>query len=268
MGDATATLARAAGLHPRVIDLSLGRIERLLGALGDPHLRLPPTIHVAGTNGKGSTVAFMRAALEASGARVHVYTSPHLVRFNERIRLAGRLIDDERLADALERCERANAGGEITVFEIATAAAFLAFSEAPADWLLLEVGLGGRLDATNVIPPPAAAAIAPVSIDHVEFLGSTLAEIAREKAGILKRGAPAVAAVQPREAREAIDRAAARAGVRVAYAGEDFHAREENGRLVYEDSAGLLDLPPPRLAGRHQIGNAALAIAALRAAGA
>ena len=187
---------RFAPLHPRLVDLSLGRIERLLADLGHPEAKTPPVIHVAGTNGKGSTVAFMRAILEAAGKRVHVYTSPHLVRFNERIRLAGQLVDDARLDAALDVCERVNAGQSISVFEITTAAAFLLFSETPADYLLLEVGLGGRFDATNVIAKPAASVITPVSMDHPEFLGATVDKIAFEKAGILKAGVPAVIAAQ------------------------------------------------------------------------
>ena len=265
---ADAVIARLTQLHPRVIDLSLGRLRRLLAAMGDPQRRLPPVIHVAGTNGKGSTVAFLRAILEAAGRRVHVYTSPHLVRFHERIRLAepggGKLVDDAALVEALEDCERVNAGAPITFFEIATAAAFRLFAEHPADVLLLEVGLGGRFDATNVIDDPAACVITPVSIDHVEFLGDTLAKIAFEKAGILKPGAAAIFATQPREALAVLEREARRRGLRPRIAGEDFHVREENGRLVYEDERGLLDLPAPRLAGRHQFDNAATAIATLR----
>ncbi|MFN3890992.1 MAG: bifunctional folylpolyglutamate synthase/dihydrofolate synthase [Beijerinckiaceae bacterium] len=259
-------MARFAALHPKKIDLSLGRTERLLAALGDPHRRLPPVIHVAGTNGKGSTVAFLRAMLEAAGKRVHVYTSPHLVRFHERIRLAGRLVAEERLAGAFERCERANAGEPITVFEITTAAAFLLFSETPADALLLEVGLGGRFDSTNVIDKPAACVVTPVSMDHMDFLGDTLAKIAFEKAGILKPGAPAIIAPQEDEALAVIERQAARVGAPLTVAGRDYHVSEEGGRLVYEDGRGLLDLPLPRLQGRHQHDNAAAAIAALRAA--
>ena len=260
-----AIFARFAPLHPRRIDLSLDRIARLLVDLGSPHERLPPVVHVAGTNGKGSTVAFMRAALEAAGKRVHVYTSPHLVRFNERIRLAGALVDDERLAEALDRCEAVNAGQSISVFEITTAAALLLFSETPADVLLLEVGLGGRFDASNVIARPAATVITPISYDHLEFLGSTLAKIAYEKAGILKRGAPAVIAEQEDEAQLVIEREALRVGAPRILAGRDFFVRAENGRLIFEDHDGLLDLPLPRLVGRHQHGNAAVAIAALRA---
>jgi dihydrofolate synthase / folylpolyglutamate synthase len=260
-----AAMARFALLHPRRIDLSLDRIERLLGELGSPHKRLPPVVHVAGTNGKGSTIAFMRAALEAAGKRVHVYTSPHLVRFNERFRLAGELVSDERLADALERCEAINAGQPISVFEITTAAGLVLFSEVPADYLLLEVGLGGRYDATNVIDRPAATAITPVSIDHVEFLGDKLEAIALEKAGILKRGAPAIIAEQDERALAVIEREALKVGAPRRVGGRDFFAHAENGRLIFEDADGLVDLPLPRLAGRHQRVNAATAIAILRA---
>jgi dihydrofolate synthase/folylpolyglutamate synthase len=256
--------ARFAPLHPRRIDLSLGRIERLLADLEAPQTRVPPVIHVAGTNGKGSTIAFMRAVLEAAKKRVHVYTSPHLVRFNERIRLEGRLVDDARLEAALDRCERINAGQPISVFEITTAAAFLLFSETPADFLLLEVGLGGRFDATNVIDHPAATVITPVSIDHPEFLGTTVDKIAYEKAGIMKRSVPAIIAPQPEAAQRVIEREATRVGARLIPADRDFFMRAENGRLVFEDGSGLLDLPLPRLLGRHQHDNAAAAIAALR----
>src|SRR5580700_7854360 len=208
MNQQDAIVTRFAPLHPKRIDLSLGRIERLLRDLGAPQTKLPPVVHVAGTNGKGSTIAFMRAALEAAGKRVHVYTSPHLVRFNERIRLAGKLVGDERLADAFDRCERVNDGQAITVFEITTAAALLLFSETPADYLLLEVGLGGRFDATNVIERPAATVITPVSFDHPEFLGATVDKIAYEKAGILRRDAPAIVAAQEDLALRVIEREA------------------------------------------------------------
>jgi dihydrofolate synthase / folylpolyglutamate synthase len=264
-------VARLTALHPKRIDLSLERMWRILAALGDPQRRLPPTIHVAGTNGKGSTIAFMRAILEASGRRVHVYTSPHLVRFNERFRLGadpeGRLVSDAELADALAECERVNAGAPITVFEITTAAALLLFARQPADVLLLEVGLGGRLDATNVIDRPLASVITPVSFDHAEHLGDTLGKIAAEKAGIIKPAVPAIVAAQPREALAAIERVAARAKAPVKIAGEDWTATEERGRLVYQDAAGLLDLPAPKLYGRHQFENAGVAIAALRTVG-
>jgi dihydrofolate synthase/folylpolyglutamate synthase len=260
-----AVLDRFALLPPRKIDLSLDRVERLLADLGSPHRRLPPVVHVAGTNGKGSTIAFMRAALEAAGKRVHVYTSPHLVRFNERIRLAGELVDDERLGDALARCEAVNAGRSISVFEITTAAAFVLFSETPADYLLLEVGLGGRYDATNVIERPAATVITPVSIDHTEFLGATVEKIAYEKAGILRPGAPAIVAEQDERALAVIEREALKLGALRRFAGRDFFIRSEHGRLAYEDAEGLVDLPTPRLAGRHQFGNFATAAATLRA---
>src|SRR3954469_3778720 len=270
MSSVDSIVARLLTLHPKRIDLSLDRMWRLLAALGHPERQLPPVIHVAGTNGKGSTVAFMRAMLEADGRRVHVYTSPHLVRFNERFRLGhaggGELISDEALADALSECEAANGSAPITVFEIETAAAFLLFARHPADVLLLEVGLGGRLDATNVVDRPLATVITPVSFDHAEFLGGTLAQIAAEKAGILKSGTPAVIAAQPRDALAAIERQAARLKAPIRIAGEDWTATEERGRLVFQDEAGLLDLPAPKLYGRHQFENAGVAIAALRAA--
>ena len=259
-----AVLARLLDLHPRKIDLSLGRTERLLAALGDPHRKLPKTIHVAGTNGKGSTVAFLRAILEAAGERVHVYTSPHLLRFNERIRLAGKLVDDATLISALEKCERVNAGQPITFFEIATAAAFDLFAETPADWLLLEVGLGGRFDATNVIEAPAASVITPVSIDHAEFLGDTVERIAYEKGGIFKRDTQGVIGYQSDDALRVLEGCARKAGAPTIVAGRDYDVREENGRLIFEDERGLLDLSAPRLAGRHQHQNAATAIATLR----
>src|SRR5216684_2172128 len=203
-------VARLMQLHPKKIDLSLGRIERLLAALGNPQERLPPAVHVAGTNGKGSTLATLRACLEAGGYRVHAYTSPHLVRFHERIRLAGRLIDEDALLALLEECERANGGEPITFFEITTAAACLAFTRVPADIVLLETGLGGRLDTTNVVRHPAVAAITPVSLDHQAFLGDTVAAIAGEKAGILKPGVPAVIGPQPEDAAKVIMARAAR----------------------------------------------------------
>lgn len=264
-------VARLLALHPKRIDLSLDRMWRILGALGHPEKRLPPVIHVAGTNGKGSTIAFMRAMLEAAGRRVHVYTSPHLVRFNERFRLAasggGKLVSNEDLVAALAECESANAGAPITVFEIETAAAFMLFSRNPADVLLLEVGLGGRLDATNVVEHPRATVITPVSLDHAEFLGENLVAVAAEKAGIIKRGVPVVVAPQPREALEVIELQAMKLRAPLHTAGEHWNAHIEHGRLVYQDDDGLLDLPAPKLAGRHQFDNAAVAIAALRAAG-
>jgi len=264
-----AILARLLELHPKKIDLSLERMWRILAALDHPERRLPPLVHVGGTNGKGSVIAFMRAILEASGLRVHVYTSPHLVRFNERYRVGapggGRLVSDAELTAVLAECERANGGAPITVFEMETAAAFLLFARHPADMLLLEVGLGGRLDATNVVERPAATVITPISVDHVDFLGSSLDGIAREKAGIFKRGAPAVLAAQPRDALRVVEREAARLAVPLKIAGEDWTATEERGRLVYQDENGLLDLPAPRLFGRHQFDNAGVAIATLRA---
>jgi dihydrofolate synthase/folylpolyglutamate synthase len=262
---------RLLALHPKRIDLSLGRIERLLAALGHPERHLPPVIHVAGTNGKGSTVAFMRAILEAARQRVHVYTSPNLVRINERFRIAGpgggKLVDDDELAAALAECESKNGSDPITVFEIETAAAFLLFSRHPADVLLLEVGLGGRLDATNVVERPLASAITRIALDHRDFLGNTIAEVAAEKAGILKSGVPAAIAAQMREALAVIERQAARVKAPLMIAGEDWTATEERGRLVYQDNDGLLDLPAPKLYGRHQFENAGMAIAALRTAG-
>ncbi|HEY7228746.1 MAG TPA: folylpolyglutamate synthase/dihydrofolate synthase family protein [Pseudolabrys sp.] len=261
-------MARLMTLHPRRIDLSLDRVQRLLAALGHPEQRLPPVLHVAGTNGKGSTVAFLRAILEAAGKSVHTYTSPHLVRFNERFRIGapgeGHLVSDAELAATLEECERANADAPITVFEITTAAGLSIFARHPADVLLLEVGLGGRLDATNVVANPLASVITRISVDHTDFLGDSLEKIAREKAGILKRGIPAVIASQHREALAVIEREAARLGVPFKIAGEDWTATEERGRLVYQDETGLLDLPAPRLYGRHQFENAGLAIATLR----
>lgn len=283
-------VARLTALHPKRIDLSLDRVQRLLAALDHPERKLPPVIHVAGTNGKGSTIAFLRAILEAAGQRVHVYTSPHLVRFNERFRLGaqpqpdvsdfghsmsntgkpefgyeGRLVSDDELTATLEECERANAGAPITVFEITTAAGLLLFARHPADVLLLEVGLGGRLDATNVVDQPLATIITRISIDHTDFLGDTLDKIAAEKAGILKRGVPAIVAAQSRDALAVIERQAAKLSAPLKIAGEDWTATEERGRLVYQDETGLLDLPAPKLYGRHQFENAGLAIAALRA---
>ena len=262
-----AVAARLLALHPKRIDLSLGRIERLLAALDHPERRLPPLIHVAGTNGKGSTIAFARAILEAAGKSVHVYTSPHLVRLNERFRLGGNLVGDGELVDALTECEAKNGGAPITVFEMETAAALLLFARHPADMLLLEVGLGGRLDATNVVERPLASIITRVSIDHRDFLGDTIELIAAEKAGILKRDVPAVIASQAREALAVIERQAARVRAPLTIAGETWTATEERGRLVYQDGDGLLDLPAPRLYGRHQFENAGTAIAALRASG-
>jgi dihydrofolate synthase/folylpolyglutamate synthase len=257
-------LARLLTLHPKIIDLSLARIERLLAKLGHPERRLPPVIHVAGTNGKGSTCAFLRAILEASGRRAHVYTSPHLVRFHERIRLSGKPIDEDELSALLEECEHVNAGEPITFFEITTAAAMLAFTRHKADAVILEVGLGGRLDATNVIERPAVGVITPVDFDHQHYLGTALRDIATEKAGIIKRGVPCVIGPQHDDARDAIEHKALAFDAPFWMWGQEFAAHEEHRRMVYQDEHGLLDLPLPRLTGAHQIVNAAIAIAALR----
>ncbi len=254
-------------LHPNQIDLSLHRLERLLAVLGHPERRLPPTIHVAGTNGKGSTCAFLRGFGEAAGLRVHVYTSPHLVRFNERIRLAGRLVDDQTLADALEVVEQANAGGAITVFEIVTAVAFLLFANEPADLCVLEVGLGGRLDATNVIPPAAAGAITSISFDHRDWLGDTLELIAAEKAGIIKPGMPVATGSQPPEVRAVLQARADAAGARLLVRGRDWTVAPTAAGLRFADGHGALDLPSPALRGPHQFDNAGIALAAMRASG-
>ena len=267
MTGSDAILERMMRLHPKVIDLTLDRMHRLLADLGHPERSLPPVIHVAGTNGKGSTQAMIRAGLEAEGQRVHAYTSPHLVRFHERIRLAGTLIAEPALAALLDECEAVNAGRPITYFEITTAAAFLAFSRVPADALLLEVGLGGRFDATNVIAAPRLTVITPVSMDHEYYLGDTLAAIAGEKAGILKRRVPCVVALQAGEALDVIEATAARLGAPLWAAGQHWQAREERGRLIYMDENGLLDLPLPNLPGPHQIDNAGTALAALRLLG-
>lgn len=268
MSDATdAILARLTALHPKVIDLSLDRLTALLADLGNPQDAIPPVIHIAGTNGKGSTQAYLRAGLEAGGLRVHAYTSPHLAYFNERIRLAGDLIGDAALAAVLAEVEAVNAGRPITFFEITTAAAFLAFARTPADVTLLEVGLGGRLDATNVVGAPRLTVITPVSIDHTQYLGETLAEIAGEKAGILKRGVPCVVARQQDEALAVIEARAARLGCPLAVAGQHWTAAREGDALVYQDERGLLDLPLPALPGPFQIDNAGTAIAALRELG-
>jgi dihydrofolate synthase/folylpolyglutamate synthase len=271
MAELDQLLEALGALHPRRIDLSLDRIERLLEALGRPQDRLPPVIHVAGTNGKGSTVAFLRAMLEAGDKTVHVYTSPHLVRFNERIRLGrpggGKLVDDATLIEAIGQVQAANAGEPITFFEVTTAIAFHLCASHPADYCLLEVGLGGRVDATNVISAPLASVITSVSQDHAEFLGEDLAGIAAEKAGILKRGRPGVIGPQDEHALAMIELEARAAGASIFAYGSDFTAYSERGRLVYHDEDGLLDLPLPRLAGDHQIENAGLAIAALRRSG-
>lgn len=257
-------LERLTRLHPKLIDLSLDRTERLLTAVGNPERRLPPVIHVAGTNGKGSTVAFMKAIAEAAGLTVHVYTSPHLVRFHERIALRGRPIEETDLLSVLEECEAANGGAPVTFFEITTVAAFLAFSRMPADLLLLETGLGGRFDSTNVVEAPAATVITPISIDHVQFLGGTLAAIAFEKAGIFKPGVPGIVGPQPAEALEVLEKRAADVGARLSVSGRDWDVHATDDGLVYADAAGEILLPPPALPGPHQVVNAGAAIAALR----
>lgn len=251
--------ARLLARLPQKIDLSLDRMRALCAALGDPQDRLPAVVHVAGTNGKGSTVAFLRAMAEAAGLRVHVYTSPHLVRFNERIRLAGDLIETDALNGLLDRVEAT--GAPVTVFEATTAAALLAMAETPADLALIEVGLGGRLDATNVIDRPLVSVIAPVDLDHAEFLGTDRAVIAGEKAGVLKPGVPAVIARQAEDAMAAIEAEAARVGARLTIMGRDFDAWPERGAMAWQGEDRLLDLPAPALYGAHQIDNAALAVA-------
>lgn len=260
-----AVLERLKTLHPKLIDLSLGRIERLLAALDHPERRMAPAIHVAGTNGKGSVVAFLRAMLEAAGYRVHVYTSPHLVRFAERIRLAGTIIDEATLLAVLERCERANRGEPITFFEVTTAAAFLAFAEAPADVVLLETGLGGRLDATNVLDAPLACAITPVSLDHQQFLGDTLAQIAFEKAGILKPRVTAVIAPQAPDAAAVIEARAREIGAPLSWCGRDWSVEGSDFSMVWQSGARRMALPRPALIGDHQLVNAGTAIACLSA---
>jgi dihydrofolate synthase/folylpolyglutamate synthase len=259
-----AILARMMALHPKIIDLTLGRTWRLLEALGNPQNDLPPVIHIAGTNGKGSTQAMIRAGLEGAGQRVHAYTSPHLARFHERIRVAGELISEDALTAILDECYEANNGETITYFEITTCAAILAFARTPADFTLLEVGLGGRVDATNVFEKPAMTIITPVSFDHPQFLGNTVAEIAGEKAGILKRGVPAIITRQPDDAMEVIEARAEKLGAPMLVQGQHWDAWEERGRLIYQDETGLLDLPPPALMGAHQFQNAGTAITALR----
>ena len=263
-----AILQRLLGLHPKIIDLSLDRMTRLLAALGNPERQIPPVIHIAGTNGKGSTQAMIRAGLQAEGARVHAYTSPHLARFHERIRLAGTLITEDALAATLAECEAANGSEPITFFEITTAAAFLAFSRVPADYTLLEVGLGGRLDATNVIDEPRLTVITPISIDHTQYLGDTLALIAAEKAGIIKRRVPCIVAPQQDEALMVIEDRAARMMAPISASGQHWISTREGDALVFRDDSGLLDLPLPNLPGPHQIDNAGTALAALRALGA
>lgn len=273
VSQADAEIEKLMGLHPKGYDLSLDRIRRLLEVLGNPHLKLPPVIHVAGTNGKGSASAFCRALLEAQGLSVHVHTSPHLVRWHERYRIGvkggpGQIVDDELFADALRRVAEANGGKPITVFEILTAVTFILFSEQPADVVVLEVGLGGRFDATNVVEKPAVCIIQPISLDHQAYLGDRVELIAAEKAGIMKRGVPVVIGHQEFDgAKDVLIGTAERLGCPLTVFAQDFLAYEEFGRLVYQDEFGLMDLPLPRLPGRHQIGNAATAIRAVKAAG-
>lgn len=262
-GGSDAVLQRMMTLHPKVIDLTLGRVHRLLDALGHPELRIPPAIHIAGTNGKGSTLAMIRAGLEGAGHRTHAYTSPHLARFHERIRLAGDLISEPALTALLDESVQANGQGEITFFEITTCAAFLAFARTAADYTLLEVGLGGRLDATNVITPMLSV-ITPVSLDHQQFLGDTVGAIAGEKAGIIKRGVPVVVGPQMPEGLAVIEGVAARLGAPILAYGQHWHVGEEGGRLVFQDERGLLDLPLPNLIGPFQVQNAGAALAVLR----
>jgi dihydrofolate synthase/folylpolyglutamate synthase len=260
-------VARLHGLHPRLIDLSLDRLLALLEKLGHPERRLPPIIHVAGTNGKGSTCAFLRAMGEAYGLRVHVYTSPHLVRFNERYRIAGALVSDADLIAAMEEIERVNGAAPITVFEVMTAVAFHLFAASPAELCILEVGLGGRGDATNVIPPPAACAITSISLDHLELLGSTLGVIAREKAGIMKPGVPLATGAQPDEVTAVLDAEAERIGLPMLKRGRDWSIEPTASSLRFNDRTGGLDLPIPALAGPFQIDNAGIAVSAMRASG-
>ncbi|AXT28863.1 bifunctional folylpolyglutamate synthase/dihydrofolate synthase (plasmid) [Ruegeria sp. AD91A] len=259
-----AILDRMMALHPKIIDLTLDRVWRLLAALDNPQLKLPPVIHIAGTNGKGSTQAMIRAGLEGAGRSVHAYTSPHLARFHERIRLAGELISETELTAVLDECYATNGGENITYFEITTCAALLAFTRAKADYTLLEVGLGGRLDATNVIENPTVTVITPVSIDHEQFLGDTLGKIAAEKAGIIKPGVPCIVGSQQDEALEVIEYTAARLGAPLLVHGQHWHVQEENGRLIYQDETGLRDVPLPNLLGAHQVQNAGAALAVLR----
>ncbi|MFL2779410.1 MAG: bifunctional folylpolyglutamate synthase/dihydrofolate synthase [Paracoccus marcusii] len=268
MTTSDAILSRLMALHPKVIDLSLDRMHRLLAALGNPERVIPPVIHIAGTNGKGSTHAMIRAGLEAGGARVHAYTSPHLAQFRERIRLAGTLIEDDALADLLAQVEAANDSQPITFFEITTAAAFLAFARTPADFTLLEVGLGGRLDATNVIDAPRLTVITPVSIDHTQYLGETLPLIAAEKAGIIKPRVPVIVGPQDDDALRVIEARAMGLSAPIVAHGQHWMIQPERDGMVFQDDHGLWDLPRPNLIGPHQVQNAGTALAALRALGA
>ncbi len=261
-----ALINKLSEIHPKGFDLSLDRISDLLEKLGRPQDKLPPVIHVAGTNGKGSTLAFTRAILEAQGYKVHVHTSPHLVNWHERYRLAGTLVSDDVLADAIQRVADANDNKPITVFELLSAVMFVLFSEHEADFALVEVGLGGRFDATNVIPKPLVCAIAPVALDHQAYLGDTIEKIAFEKAGIIKHKVPVAVGCQQDEARKTIEEVARKNGSSIVIAGQDFDAYRDATGFVYQDEDGLLDLPLPKLSGEHQLDNAALAMAAIRLA--
>lgn len=260
-------LERMMALHPKIIDLTLDRMWRLLQKLGNPQNDLPPVIHIAGTNGKGSTQAMIRAGLEAAGKRVHAYTSPHLARFHERIRLAGTLIDEDHLSMILDECYEQNGGETITYFEITTAAAILAMARTPADYTLLEVGLGGRLDATNVIDKPLLSIITPISIDHEQFLGNTLAKIAGEKAGIIKKMCPVIVAPQPDEALDVIEQTANRNHAPLIAYAQHWQIDTERDGLIFHDDNGVVQLPRPNLPGAHQFENAGTAVAALRQLG-
>ena len=255
-------LERVMRLHPKLIDLGLGRMDRLLMALGSPEKKLPPIVHVAGTNGKGSLVAYLRAMAEAAGYRVHVYTSPHLVRFNERIRVAGELIDDGTLDEILTECEEANGEQPITFFEITTVSAYLAFARVPADLAIIEVGMGGRYDATNVILP-AVSAITPIGYDHTGFLGDKLEGIAGEKAGILKRAVPAVIGRQRELSAGVVEAEAAKLAAPLFRMGREWQVTPTASGFRYESDLLALDLPAPALAGAHQIDNAATAVACI-----
>lgn len=265
MARSDAILMRLLSLHPKIIDLSLDRMHQILAKLDHPERKLPPVIHIAGTNGKGSTLAMTLAILEAAGLKVHTYTSPHLVHFHERIRIAGALITEDALSALLEECEVVNGHEPITFFEITTAAAFLAYARNKADYLILEVGLGGRLDATNVVAHPAVSVITSIGLDHQQYLGETIEEIAREKAGILKRGTIAIVGAQSLEVRAEIEQVATCIGAPLRISNQDWQSFSQYGRLVFQDEVGLLDLPLPALRGPHQIDNAGNAIAAVRA---
>jgi dihydrofolate synthase/folylpolyglutamate synthase len=267
LGYSDVILERLMHLHPKFMDLNLERTKRLLKTLDHPERKVPPVIHIAGTNGKGSTQSMIRAGLESAGHAVHAYTSPHLARFHERIRLAGELIEEDYLTKVLEICEYANAGEPITYFEITTCAAILAFAETSADYTVMEVGLGGRMDTTNVFNKPELCVITPVSMDHEQFLGDTVSKIAFEKAGILKRNTFCVVGPQQEEALKVIEGQASKVGATLKVFGQHWHVWEENGRLLFQDENGLWDLPMPSLIGAHQVQNAGAAIMALRMLG-